>query len=91
MSDIDELVEQIRKRLQRDGVSAVMDEVKAVAQEVSELQALIGNLDSSGDYDNVMPVRNTVVAAQQGLFAAERLVGPPESVLNDTINRIRNA
>ena len=90
MSDIEEIVESIQKQLQRNGISAAMAEIGEAMNSVSKLQDLIVSLESSGDYDGMSPVRNAVRSAQGELASIQRMVGQPESVLNEAIFRIRN-
>ena len=91
MSDIDNIIEAIQKQLQRDGISAAMSEIGIIASELNELQVIVRELEANGEYDRVIPLANTIRAANYALSNTKRMVGSPEQVLNEAIYRIRSA
>ena len=91
MSEIELIIEGIQKRLQKDGIGALTIEIDKAINELDEIFNLSVSLESCGDYDGLMLLYSSLRAVRGELANAQSKAGLPESVLNEAINRIRNA
>jgi hypothetical protein len=92
VSDIDEMLDSIQRQLQRNGLDTVLHETNKTSVEVQKIQDFVSNAFLQDfHYDNVERLALSLRMAQYELGAINRLIGPPESAINEAMYRIRSA